>query len=156
MIRCVCLSRSSIYGAIYEGYWRAVVAQKPMSQKCCRTSVRGECLRSHPDREFSEYIIWGLTQGFRIGFCYQDHTCHSARSNMQPTGKNSLVVCDYQRDETESGISSQSLSRQLIVDLSYQKECSVNDYIGKEYCSLKYPSVDDAVRVILALPASED
>jgi len=153
------LSTASICGATLQGYWRAVDAQKPMSQKCCRTPVRGECLRSHPDRELSEYIIWGLTQGFRVGFCYQNHTCRSARSNMQPTDKNPLVVCDYLKDETESGISLvlfQSLSRRLIVDLSYQKKCSVNDYIGKEYCFLKYPLVDDAVRVILALPASED
>jgi len=61
-------------------------------------------LRSHPDREFAEYITWGLTQGFRIGFRYQDHVCHSARSNMQSAGKNPLVVCDYLRSETEAGM----------------------------------------------------
>ena len=48
-----------------------------------KVSVWEECLRIHRDREFAECIIRGLTQGFRIGFCYQDHVCHSARSNMQ-------------------------------------------------------------------------
>jgi len=40
---------------------------------------------------------------------------------------------------------------QLIVDLSRPRKHSVNNGIVKEYCSLKYPSVDDAERVILTL-----
>ena len=39
----------------------------------------------------------------------------------------------------------------LIVDLSYSEGGSVNDGIPPELCSLRYPSVDNAVRVILAL-----
>jgi len=33
-----------------------------------KVSVWEECLRSHLDKEFSEYIIKGLKQGFRIDF----------------------------------------------------------------------------------------
>ena len=39
----------------------------------------------------------------------------------------------------------------LIVDLSYPEGGSVNDGITPELCSLRYPSVDDAVKVVLAL-----
>ena len=40
---------------------------------------------------------------------------------------------------------------QLIVDLSHPKGNSVNDGIPPELCSLRYVSVDDAVKVIVAL-----
>lgn len=40
---------------------------------------------------------------------------------------------------------------QLIVDLSYPEGDSVNDGIAPELCLLRYPSVDDAVSVILSL-----
>ena len=133
-----------------------------------------KCLRTHPDKEFSEYIIQGLTQGFRIGFCYHNHTCQSARSNMQSAGTNPAVVRDYLRNEVQSGTligllkkeavpgvhinrfgvipkSQQPGKWRLIVDLSRPMSHSVNEGILKEHCSLRYPSVDDAVKVILAL-----
>jgi len=139
-----------------------------------RVLVWEECLRSHPDREFAEYITRGLTQGFRIGFRYQDQVCRSARSNMQSGGKNPLVFFDYLRSETEAGMLIGPLERmavpglhinhfgvipksqqpgkwQIIVGLSHPRKHSVNDGVLKEYCSLKYPSVDDTMRVILAV-----
>ena len=116
-----------------------------------RVSVWEECLRSHPDREFAEYITQGLTQGFTIGFHYQDHVCCSARSNMQSAGKNPLVVCDYLRSETKAGTLIGPLEKmavpglhinrlgvipklqqpgkwRLIVDLSCPRKHSVNDW----------------------------
>lgn len=39
----------------------------------------------------------------------------------------------------------------MIVDLSYPNGRSVNDCIPSEVCSLRYPSVDDAVQFILSL-----
>ena len=135
-----------------------------------RESVWEEYMRSHPDREFAKYVTRRLTQGFRIGY----YVCHSARSNMQSVGKNQLVVCDYLRSETEAGKligplekmavpdlhiscfgvipkSQQPGKWRLIVDLSRPRKHSVNDGVLKEYCYLKYPSVDNAVRVILTL-----
>ena len=37
----------------------------------------------------------------------------------------------------------------LIVDLSHPSNCSVNDYIPKPLCSLKYITIDDAIHTIL-------
>ena len=39
-------------------------------------------LDSHPDREYAQYIVAGIKQGFRIGFNYESHRCNSAKSNM--------------------------------------------------------------------------
>ena len=39
----------------------------------------------------------------------------------------------------------------MIVDLSYPQERSVNDGINKQWCSLRYPSLDEAVQFIQAL-----
>ena len=38
-------------------------------------------LSYHPDSAFSEYIIQGLTNGFRIGFDHVNHACRSAMCN---------------------------------------------------------------------------
>ena len=45
----------------------------------------------------------------------------------------------------------QSGKWRLIVDLSYPEGGSVNDGTAPELCSLRYLSVDDAIRVILTL-----
>ena len=42
---------------------------------------------------------------------------------------------------------------QLIVDLSHPKVASVNDGVEPELCSMKYTSVDEAVRKVLILGA---
>ena len=42
-------------------------------------------------------------------------------------------------------------SWRMIVDLSYPSGKSVNDFISPDICSLHYPSVDDAVDLVLAL-----
>ena len=39
-------------------------------------------LDSHPDREYAQYIVAGIKQGFGIGFNYESHRCNSAKSNM--------------------------------------------------------------------------
>ena len=95
---------------------------------------------------------------------------------MQSASKNPLVVCDYLRSETEAGTLIGLLERmvvpslqincfgvvpklqqpgkwRLIVGLSRPRKHSVNDGVLKEYCSLKYPSVDDAVPMVHALMA---
>jgi hypothetical protein len=39
----------------------------------------------------------------------------------------------------------------LILNLSYPPEKSVNDFIDKEYCTVRYSSIDDAVRMVQKL-----
>ena len=127
-------------------------------------------LREHPDPDFVEYILRGITEGFRIGFNYRDHTCESAKRNMKSALDNPQVVREYLTLESElrriegplnlgvPGIINrfgvipkphQPGKWHLIVDLSYPKGSSVNDGIESELCSLSYASVDDAVSIIL-------
>ena len=48
-------------------------------------------VRSHPDREFAEYILSGLEHGFRIGFDYQTRLS-SVRQNMPAAAEHPEVV----------------------------------------------------------------
>ena len=41
-----------------------------------------EALKHYPERAFADYVIRGLSQGFRIGFNYKV-VCRSARTNMK-------------------------------------------------------------------------
>ena len=131
-------------------------------------------LSSHPDVEFSSYVLTGLAQGFHIGCNRAKVQCVQAKNNMQSALLHPSVVEDYLQKEVALGrvIGPFSLSRvpnlqishfgvipknhqpgkwRLIVDLSDPAGSSVNDGIDRELCSLKYVSVDDAVRSILDL-----
>ena len=123
-----------------------------------------EQLQSHPDHNFSSYVLRGVSQGFRIGFDYnRARPCTSARSNMQSALQCPLVVDEYLEQEVSLnrvrgplpiGVipkKHQSGKWRLIVDMSHPEGRSVNDGIEPELCSLKYISVDDAVRLVLEL-----
>ena len=139
-----------------------------------RTAEWASELATHPDKEFSSYVLKGIRDGFKIGFEYQGHSCTPAKANMRSAVKNPTVVEEYLAMECELGRVIGPLDLQvvphiqinrfgvipkphqpgkwrLIVDLHYPEEDSVNDGIAPELCSLRYPSVEDAVRVILAL-----
>ena len=45
--------------------------------------VWAERLKGHPDRAFSEYIVAGLAEGFRIGFDYSQARLAPSRGNMR-------------------------------------------------------------------------
>ena len=129
-------------------------------------------LRGHPDREFCAYLLRGMAEGFRVGFQY-NHSCTAAKSNMKSASDYPEVVDDYLRKEREAGcvigpVDAKSLppvqvSRfgvipksqpgkwRLIVDLSHPAGSSVNDGIEPELCTLKYTSVDEAVRRLVAM-----
>ena len=131
-----------------------------------------EHLRSHPDRDYAEYLICGLRDGFRIGFDYQGHKCRSSRENMRSAVERPEVVREYIEKECIAGrllgpldpalFPEVHTSRfgvipksdpggwRLIVDLSAPEGASVNDGISREVCSLSYMTVDDAARVIEA------
>ena len=131
-------------------------------------------LSSHPDAELSHYVLTGLAQGFHIGFDRVKVQCVRAKNNMQSALQHPSVVEDYLQNEIALGrvIGPVFLSRvpsiqinrfgvipknhqpgkwRLIVDLSDPAGFSINDGIDRELCSLKYVSVDDAVRSIVDL-----
>lgn len=128
-------------------------------------------LKGHPDPDFVEYLLQGMTEGFRIGFRYQECTCRSAKRNMKSALDNPQVVRQYLAAEStlgriegplEMGMPGVIVNRfgvipkqhqqgkwRLIVDLSHPKGFSINDGIEPELCSLSYASIDDAVSIIL-------
>ena len=56
-------------------------------------------LRSHPDRDFVQYLLSGIQNGFRIGFDYTQFSCGKGKRNMLSATKNATVVEDYLRKE---------------------------------------------------------
>ena len=130
-------------------------------------------LCNHPDKRFAEYILRGLSDGFRIGFDRSHRTRPSSR-NMKSAYDNKAVVSRYIADETQCGrlirfpatppwLSCVHLSPfgvipkkgtnkwRLIVDLSSPHDASVNDGIDPSLTSIRYSSIDDAVRIVQEL-----
>lgn len=137
-------------------------------------SAWAKALEQHPDRDFVEFVLNGIVQGFCIGFDYHTHKCRPAKQNMISAKKNPLIVEEYLFKEREAGrvvgplpresISSAQISPfgvipkphqpgkwRLILDLSSPEGASVNDGICKGLCSLRYLSVDDIASTILSL-----
>ncbi len=54
-----------------------------------------EGLAKHPDREFADYLVQGIRDGFRIGFDYANHSCKRASRNMSSALERPEVVRDY-------------------------------------------------------------
>ena len=52
-------------------------------------------MASHPDREFVEYLLRGIREGFRIGYQHRGHTCRQASKNMLSARQNPQVVEEY-------------------------------------------------------------
>ena len=134
-------------------------------------------LSHHPNRNFVEYLLSGIKEGFRIGFNLVDSakgSLSSARKNMCSTQDHLQVVGDYLRDElSRRGVLGPFVPEEvpevhidrfgvipklhqpgkwrLIVDLSHPNGKSVNDGISSELCSLRYTRVDEVVRHLLQL-----
>ena len=118
-------------------------------------------LSSHPDRNFAEFIIRGISQGFRVGF-NRSVVTKSATSNLAVPFPE--VVDQYLRREVQlnrmhalprevaQGIHISPLGIipkknkpgkwRLIVDLSAPKGRSINDGICQEVCTISYTTVD--------------
>ena len=60
-------------------------------------------LDSHPDREFVQYLLKGMAEGFRIGFNYEQCNSSSAKRNMQSAIDNPQVVREYLAREGSLG-----------------------------------------------------
>ena len=68
-----------------------------------RAQEREWSLRDHPDREFCDYLLRGMTEGFRVGFRYSLCSCMRAKSNMRSTLVKPGVVEEYLKKEVGLG-----------------------------------------------------
>ncbi len=130
-----------------------------------------EQLAAHPDVIYRDYLLRGLERSFRIG---RSRSCRRARSNMKSAQDHPAIIDEYPANQVQLGrvvgplemarCPTANISRfgvipkshqpgkwRLIVDLSHPREGSVNDGIARELCSLKYITVDVALRAIMAL-----
>ena len=60
-------------------------------------------LQHHPDKQFSGYVLTGITQGFRIGFDYRKAECSPVLSNLVSADNNPEVVTKYLEEEAILG-----------------------------------------------------
>ena len=127
-------------------------------------------LSSHPDSRFTQYIVQGIKEGFRIGFNYQTHHCFPAKSNLLSARQHPEVIRDYLLRECSIGrvvgplnshlIPFLQVNRlgvvpkkdsghwRLILDLSAPEGRSINDGIEDDLCSLSYINIDNAAEAI--------
>ena len=146
---------------------RAMVVSSPLHPDAWQRHLRG-----FPDPRFSEFLLRGLREGFRIGF--QDHqACRKTKRNMRSAYEHPDVVQEYLDRETHlqrifplRSEEAQAVPRlqisafgvipkrgrvgkwRLIVDLSSPEGHSVNAGVTQDLCSISYTSVDEAVRLI--------
>ena len=124
-------------------------------------------LAKHPDRAFAQFIVAGLTEGFRIGHGVS-HVCkRGPPRNMRSAGEHPDVVQRYLDEERASGALRGPVQHpeavhvspfgvipksgpqgrwRLIVNLSSPIGGSVNDGISPAACSVEYVRLDEAVR----------
>ena len=62
-----------------------------------------QCLRDHPDKSYSSYLINGILAGFRVGFQYGRMQCTGAASNMQSARQHPKVIDAYLAAEVREG-----------------------------------------------------
>ena len=171
----------------HSGYYRftqdllALEAASPPLQCLPYASTRVSPLRPHtwrqalqslPDRAFAEFLLRGITEGFRIGICSDRHLLSSGRI-LRSADDNPQVITTYLDREVELGRLGQLSDGtkppvqispfgaipkkyrpdkwRLIVDLSSPQGHSVNDAIPKTLCLVAYSSVDQAVGLACAL-----
>ena len=128
----------------------------------------------HPDVELQEYILNGISRGFRVGFDHNSHRTRSAQSNMPSAQEHPEPVREYLQTEIEAGRVIEPLDRasfplvqiscfgvipkrgqpnkwRLILDLSSPANASVNDGISPDLCSIHYASIDDAAKIMCTI-----
>ena len=132
-----------------------------------------EKLAKHPDREYAQYILQGIEQGFHTGVD-STRALTSAKQNMRSAKKNPEVIAEYIGKQVELGNILGPFPREtaprvhinrfgaipkkhqpgkwrIITDLSYPEGQSVNDAIDPHCCSMSYITVDEVARAALAL-----
>ena len=68
-----------------------------------KSEVWERYLQALPDKECAQYMVNGLSQGFRVGFNYRVCTYSSARCNMLSDLLHPKVIDDYLQEEVERG-----------------------------------------------------
>ena len=133
-----------------------------------------ELLHQHPDQPLAAYIVKGLSGGFHIGYEHDRSVGSSASANMLSAVRNPVPVEQYLSTELAAGriagpflmseVPWVHVSRfgvipknsrpgewRLILGLSFPPHGSVNDGIDPEMCSVRYPTVDQAIARIVEL-----
>ena len=134
-----------------------------------------EMLSNHPDPQFTDYIVSGIENGFRVGFDYSSPLV-SSKHNLPAAATHPEVISHH----LEADIAQQTLlgpflpdqfpgfqlhtnpigvvpkkhrpgKWRLIVHLSSPSHRSVNDGIASDICSLSYVSMDTIFDRILQL-----
>ena len=135
-----------------------------------------EMLQSHPDVQFRDFVLAGISQGFRVGFDWSS-PLSSASKNIPSASEHPQEVQEYIHKEVCKGnfigpLPSSQLSNgqslqinsigvvpkghtpdrwRIITDLSFPHGRSVNDRIAGGMCSLEYTTVDKVAGSALAL-----
>ena len=115
-------------------------------------------MSSHPDRQFTSYILSGIETGFRVGF-NRDQPLHSVSKNCPSADAHPKVITEYIKEEAaaerfldlivEDQAQFVHISKfgiilkghvpskwRLITDLSFPAGLSVNDGINVPICLL--------------------
>ncbi|CAG2224001.1 unnamed protein product [Mytilus edulis] len=133
-------------------------------------------LENHPNKEFKNYLVSGLSQGFSTGITTlpsKSIECKNLRSALsQPAHVLKLIEMEVEKGFLEGpfdfipfkhyrinpiGVAEGKYNKKkrLIVDLSAPhedpKNPSLNELIDKDEFSLQYVSIDDAIRTIKSL-----
>ena len=154
------------------------VPHRPISWPHCPTPIRipllSHFLQSHPDQEFTRFVLRGLSDGFHVGCFSQPAGLRSSSRNHPSSLANSQVISRYITEEVAGGRMVGPLKEdvqgmihcspiglvpkgrgtgqwRMIVDLSYPCDRGVNDGIAASLCSMRYSSLDDAVQFITRL-----
>ena len=127
-------------------------------------------LSNHPDKVYSQFILQGIRNGFRIGFDRRQHIYSTSRNMRVEQPK---VVSDYLDREVslnrmwkvpaanhprEVHLSPMGIipkknkpnKWRLIVDLSSPEGGSINNGIAPELSSLSYPSIDHLSALVVS------
>ena len=146
----------------------------PLCSSPIQLPVLSYYLASHPDQNFSRFILRGLAEGFHIGYASSSTVSQHATRNHPSSSTNRRVVSDYISHEVSAGrmvgpplpplrqrvhcspVGLVPKGRntgkwRMIVDLSHPAGRSVNDGLARSSCSPCYPSVADAVQFIKML-----
>ena len=135
-------------------------------------SARFYFLWGYPGRDLVHFFLQGLSEGFRVGFDYQHTVIKWARQNLacaisHPTVVDECLQVEVKLSRVAGPLSSSNLQEihysrfgvipknhqhnkwRLIVDLSHPTNHSVNDGIPKDLCSIKYFTIEDAIKDII-------
>ena len=130
-------------------------------------------LSYHPDRDFADYILNGIQNGFRLGVD-SEATYTSVSRNMQSATMHQDVIDEYLKQETELGnilgpfpkatAPAVHINRfgvipkkhqvgkwRLITDLSFPEGSSINDGIDANVCSLTYITVQEVAHRAISM-----